>query len=66
VPATRAEDFDFNGRGESHSNEIASGAECARATSGARDTHREELIPLKKIVAVVERMLGAESAWHWT
>jgi hypothetical protein len=46
--------------------EFASGAERARATSGARDTHREELVsPMKKITAVVERMLSTEAFWGW-
>jgi len=45
---------------------FASGAERARATSGARDTHREELIhPMKKITAVVERLLSTEAQWLW-
>ena len=44
---------------------IASEAERARATSGARDMHREELIHLKKITAVVERMLSTEAMWGW-
>jgi hypothetical protein len=45
---------------------VASGAENARATSGARDTHREELIyHMKKIVSVVERMLATEACWSW-
>jgi hypothetical protein len=45
---------------------FASGAESARATSGARDTHREELIHhMRKITAVVERLLSTEATWIW-
>jgi hypothetical protein len=34
--------------------------------SGARDTTCEELITtMKKIVSVVERMLGTEAGWRW-
>jgi hypothetical protein len=59
-------DLGFTEFGVMPSNEIASGAECARATSGARDTHREELIhSMKKIMSVVERMLGTEAGWSW-
>jgi hypothetical protein len=49
-----------------HRSAFASGAECARATSGARDTHREELIHhMRKIVKVVERLLSTEPVWEW-
>ena len=46
---------------------VASGADAAQAISGACDTIPKELIQvMKKIVSVVERMLGGESGWKWT
>jgi len=42
---------------------FASGAESARAISGACDITREELISVKKIAKVVERVLTTQPVW---